>query len=202
MKNLMEHTSVVVRQRKELAELFGFETRNKYEISDANGNLLFYCAEMQKGFLGFIFRQLLGHWRTFELHFFDPQRQVVWKALHPFRFIFQRLEVFLQNNETVGEVEWQWGILRKRYLLTNLRSRKTMNIVSGFLSFWTFPVLQHGREVGKIEKKWSGILKEVFTDSDNFLVEFSPELTEQDRILVLSTAILVDLTYFERKARG
>ena len=74
--NLSKESQVIVKQKRELAELFGFETRNKYEITNTDGNLLGYCAEQQKGLLGFLFRQFLGHWRSFELHFYDADRKV------------------------------------------------------------------------------------------------------------------------------
>ena len=192
---------MVVHQRKELIELFGFETRNKYEIQDSDGNLVFYCAEMQKGFLGFLFRQALGHWRSFELHFFDSQKQMIWRAIHPFRFFFQRLDVFSRNG-AVGSVEWNWALFRKRYSIIDLKVGHVLKIDSGFLSFWTFPITIRGQEVASIQKKWSGILKEAFTDTDNFLIEFSPSLGESERQLILSAAILIDLNHFEQKARN
>ena len=201
MHRLRNHSSVIIRQRKELAELFGFETRNKYEISDEKGNLILYCAEMQKGFWGFLARQFLGHWRSFELHFFDSQKQPVWRANHPFRFIFQRLEILANDGHQIGTAVWKWAFLRKRYALNNEREGKTFAIESGFFSIWRFPVFHQGQEVGAIQKKWGGLLKEVLTDADTFQVEFAGHLSEADRGLILSTAILVDLTYFERKAR-
>lgn len=200
MHDITQHTSIIIRQRKELAELFGFETRNKYEILDSRGNLLFYCAEMQKGIAGFLLRQFFGHWRSFELHFFNPQKQITWIAKHPFRFIFQRLDITSQADGPMGNVEWKWGLLRKRFALHDLQTNKHMAIESGFFSFWTFPIFYEGREIGKIQKKWSGALKEIFTDADNFLVEFSSDLTDRERKIILSAAILVDLNYFEKKA--
>ena len=72
--SLRHHQRLIVRQRRELAELFGFETRNKYEIASESGGALAFAAEQQKGIAGFLFRQFLGHWRTFEIKFFSPDR--------------------------------------------------------------------------------------------------------------------------------
>lgn len=202
MQRLLSHPQLVVRQRKELVELFGFETRNKYEIDGHDGKPVLYCAEQQKGFLGFLARQFLGHWRTFELHFFDHNRQAVWRAVHPFRFIFQCLELYDQQGRKFGLVEWRWGIFRKRFRLTDIKTGKTFDINSGFFRFWTFIVTYHDQEIGKVLKQWSGALKELFTDSDNFLVEFSATLSDRERALILSTAILIDLQYFEGKGSG
>jgi hypothetical protein len=61
----------------------------------------------------------------------------------------------------------------------------------------------HGtQEVASIQKKWSGLLKEAFTDADNFKVEFKSEkLRELDRYLLVAGALFVDLVYFEKKAK-
>ena len=59
------------------------------------------------------------------------------------------------------------------------------------------------RSTALIEKKWSGLLTEMFTDKDNFRVAFlDPGLSAEQRMLVLAAAVFVDLQYFERKAQG
>ena len=75
MSNLVEQIqsskALIVRQRFEAAELFGYETRNKYDIQTETGQAVGFAAEQHKGFLNFIFRQFFGHWRTFDIFFFD-----------------------------------------------------------------------------------------------------------------------------------
>jgi hypothetical protein len=56
-------------QRKELAELFGFETRSKYAI-EADCVPFAFAAEQGKGDRAFLARMFHGHYRTFEIHFF------------------------------------------------------------------------------------------------------------------------------------
>ena len=52
-----------------------------------------------------------------------------------------------------------------------------------------------------IQKKWSGLLKEVFLDADNFSVQFKDStLSQNERSLVLAMSVFTDLQYFERKA--
>ena len=53
----------------------------------------------------------------------------------------------------------------------------------------------------QIRKRWSGGLKELFTDADNFAIELQPgPLSPVERRLLLVAAIFVDLMFFERKA--
>ncbi len=112
---LAHHRRLMVRQRRELAELFGFETRNRYEVVSEAGAPVAYAAEQQKGFLGFLFRQSLGHWRTFEIRFFTPDRMPFMTARHPFRWFFQRLEVHDEGGGFVGAIQQRFSILTKRF---------------------------------------------------------------------------------------
>jgi uncharacterized protein YxjI len=71
-------------------------------------------------------------------------------------------------------------------------------INSSFFRFWTFEFEDNGRVIGKIQKKWSGILSEAFTDKDNFEISFKNQnLTTDMKVLMLSTCLLVDIIYFE-----
>jgi hypothetical protein len=75
-----------------------------------------------------------------------------------------------------------------------------MTVSSPLWRIWTFPFLRGGRQVGVIEKKWSGFLTESMTDRDRFMVRFTPELSDQERALLVAAGIFVDLLYFEHKA--
>src|SRR5215208_11962 len=83
-----------VRQHREPWEwIAGIETRNRYAVVDEHGAPVAWAAEQQKGVLGFLARQLLGHWRRFEILVFDPARALALRVVHPFRWLFMRLEV-------------------------------------------------------------------------------------------------------------
>jgi uncharacterized protein YxjI len=199
--DLTGHSQVFVTQRFEMGELFGFETRNRYRIADAGGNPIGYAAEERTGALGFLARQFLGHWRTFDIHFYDDGRREVFHASHPFRFYFTRLDVFDAGGRLVGAIEKRFSLLSKRFHVTNARGATVMEVNSPLWRIWTFPFVSKGRVVASVNKKWSGAMSELFTDRDDFQVEFrSRELGRDERWIVLAAAIYVDLTYFERKA--
>lgn len=199
---LSNHSQIFVKQRRELVELFGFETRNKYEIYDNQKNVIGFAAEQQKGFLGILLRQLLGHWRSFELHFFDAQRQQILVSKHPFRWIFQEFEIVNQQGVTIGSVKQRFGILKKKFDVHNQQGDVIYEMRSGFFQFWTFPFFdRQGHMAALIQKKWSGALKEIFMDTDNFNIEFkNANLSENDRLIILVCSVFTDLQYFEHKA--
>ncbi|MBR0698698.1 hypothetical protein JQ599_02175 [Bradyrhizobium diazoefficiens] len=200
---LADQHRMYVQQVFEMAELFGLETRNKYRIRDENGRDLLYAAEQQKGVLGFLFRQLFGHWRSFEVHFFDAARQPVMRGIHPFRFFFQCLELRSRDDRLIGTIERQFSIFTKRFHVHDAQGRVVLEVTSPLWKVWTFPFMRGGREQARVAKKWSGLGSELFTDRDNFLVEYlERSLTEDERALVLAAAIYVDLMYFEVKGEG
>ncbi|HEY3449566.1 MAG TPA: phospholipid scramblase-related protein [Myxococcales bacterium] len=190
---------VVIQQQFEIAELFGFESRNKYSLRTEVGEVG-WAAEQSKDVLGFLLRQFLGHWRPFEIHLFDRARQPVLRAVHPFRFLFQRLEVFHADGRPLGALQQRFSILSKRFDVEDAAGRVIMTVSSPLWRIWTFPFLRAGRQVGVIEKKWSGFLTEAYTDKDRFMVRFGPELTDEERALLAVAGVFVDLLYFEHKA--
>ncbi|WP_413290403.1 phospholipid scramblase-related protein [Bdellovibrio sp. HCB337] len=203
LESLQNQSQIIIRQRRELIELLGFESRNKYEICDENGNVIGFCAEQQKGLLGILLRQFLGHWRRFDLHFFNNDRREVLIVKHPFRFFFQRLEIHTADGKYLGALQQRFAFIRKKFDLENSLGQVIMSVNSGFFQFWTFPFKKGSVEVAVIRKKWSGGLKEIFTDADNFQISFNyRELNELERTLILASGVFIDLQYFEAKGRG
>jgi uncharacterized protein YxjI len=198
---LAESQQLIVTQRKELAELLGVESRNKYEIVNARGAAVGFAAEQGHGFLAFLFRQALGHLRTFDVTFFDQARQVMMVAHHPFRWFFQRFEIRGPEGASIGSLQRRWGIFHRVFDLCDASDTVLLSVSSPLWKPWTFEFLRDGRPVAAVRKKWSGLLREAFLDADNFQIEFAPgPLSQTERKLLLAAAVFIDLIYFERKA--
>lgn len=198
--SLISRPSLIVKQAFELGEWIGFETRNKYSIHDERGVQIAFAAEQQKGIFGFLIRQYLGHWRTFDVHFFTPDRKCFLIGHHPFRWFFQRIEVKTATGEKIGAIQKRFAVFSKRFDIENEFGAVVMQVNSPIWRIWTFPFMVQGRKVAEVQKKWSGAISEVLTDRDNFRVEFvEPGLGEHERLIVMASAIFIDLLYFERK---
>jgi uncharacterized protein YxjI len=198
--DLDRHDSLVVVQRRELVELLGFETRNQYEVRDRDGAVLGYAVERAKGVLGALLRFVLGHWRRFDIDILDAERRPLFRAHHPFRFFFQRLELFDAADKPLGALQQRFALLSKRFDLLDAQGNLALEMRSGLFRIWTFPLFRAGTEVARIEKKWGGVLREAFTDADTFATTFTPAVRSGERALILAAAIFVDLQYFEKKA--
>lgn len=203
MTRLDKIPAISIRQRRELAEFFGFESRNKYEVTLPDRTPLLFIAEQSKGFLGMIGRQMLGHWRSFELQFFTPDRQPMMKAVHPFRFFFKRLELIDGQGRLIGILQQRFAIFSKKFDILAPDGQVWFEMKSPFWKIWTFPFRRNGQEVAVLSKKFSGVFTEMMTDKDNFEVKFAdPSLGNNERLMMLAAAIFVDLIYFEKKANS
>lgn len=191
----------MVVQKRELLELVGFETRNKYVI-ESGGTPILYAAEQSDGFLGAVLRHFLGHWRTFEIHIFDTARKPLLRAVHPFRFWMQRLEVYAADDgRMLGAIQQRFSFFRKSFDVLDASDNVILSVSSPFWKPWTFAFERAGAEWALVQKKWSGLLREAFTDADRFRVAYTQSgLGPDERALVLSAALFIDLQYFERKA--
>lgn len=198
---LTDKKALVIRQRTEIAELFGFETRNKYEITDDNGMTIAFAAEQSRSLLGFIFRQIFGHWRRFDILIFTPQRQPIYRAKNRFRIWFTRIEATKMDETKLGAIQKRFSFFSKRFDIEDGLGKVLMTVRSPFWRIWTFPVKAGGQEKAVIRKKWSGAVTELLLDKDRFRIDFTdPELSQDHRALLLVTALFIDLEYFETKA--
>ncbi len=201
MLPLDREQEVYVRQKYELAELFGFESRNKYEITRGDRTPIGFAAEQSKGLMGILGRQFLGHWRSFELIIFDSNRHIAYRAVHPFRFFFQRLELYDASGRFIGAVQSRFAFLYKKLQIEGPNGQVAFDMASAPWKVWTFPFKRRGREVGVLKKKWSGLLTEAMTDKDNFHLTFGDStLNIDERLLMLTATFFIDLIYFENKA--
>ncbi len=56
---------------------------------------------------------------------------------------------------------------------------------------------EKGKVLGVIDKKWSGIGKELFTSADNYMVSVSEGEPAETGALLLAAAIVLDSIYFD-----
>ena len=190
----------LIRQKKEWGEiLIDFETSNRYVISDEGGREIWYAAERSAGLFSLLWRTFLRAMRPFTIEVFDLSKQVVLSLKRPWRWYFHRLEVF-QDGRLVGAVQTRFKILGRLFDIEDATGQVVARIDGPLLHPWTFNVVRNEMEVGKIVKRWSGLLKEGFTDADTFGVEMgSPDLPIDLRKTIFGATFLIDFLHFESR---
>jgi uncharacterized protein YxjI len=194
---------LTVRQRKRWLEiLLSFEMKNSYDVYDDQQMPVLRVREEGSGFLSLIKRLFLGPLRPFSATVLDLGTQAsVLLLRRPFRFFFHRLEVARGDGSSLGAIQRRWAWFRRNYDIEDASGHVAATIVGPFLRPWTFQVMVDGREVGTIRKRWSGFLKEMFTDADNFGVDLVAVDDPELKARALAATVLIDVVHFER-AKG
>ena len=193
-------SQLVIKQKRELAEVFlGFETRNQYLLFDQTGSPCGTVVEQGSGVSAFLKRMFLKSHRSFVIDVCDATGKVTLEFSRPFFFLFSDIAVHVPKGPRLGTAHRRFGIIYKIYDLKDANGLNFAQIRSSIFKLWTFSVRdEQGNEVARISKKWSGALKEYFTDSDNFMIEFgSKQWTAAQRAVIFATAISIDFDFFE-----
>jgi hypothetical protein len=191
---------LVIKQKRELTEVFlGFETRNQYLLFDASGAPCGSVVEQGTGLAALLKRWILKSHRPFLIHVADASTKILLEFSRPFFFFFSDISVRTPHGPLLGTCHRRFGILTKIYDLRDPQGQIFAQIRSSVFKIWTFAVRDAaGNEVARISKKWTGALKEYFTDADNFMIEFGQHpWTAAQRAVILATAISIDLDFFE-----
>jgi hypothetical protein len=182
--------------------LLNWEQRNEYAVRDPSGATVGFVVEQGKGFLAAVVRCFMGSHRPLDVAVFDTREQLLLQLERTFFWFFSSLDVKTPDGQRQGKVERRFGIITKRYDLHDERGRVFATIASPFWRIWTFPILDgSGRQVGEISKKWSGLGKELFTDADNFKVDFGEgRWTPGQRTVLFAAALSIDFDFFENNS--
>ena len=189
-----------VRQRKKWLEiLLSFEFRNSYDVFDETQVAVFKVQETSSGVGAFIGRMFLGPMRPFRVSITDlASGEVVLELRRPFRFIFHRLDVYAGNGEKIGAIERKWSWLRRIYTIEDANGREIATLFGPFFKPWTFEIKLGERTIGTVQKKWSGLGKELFSDADNFGIDLSSIDDPTLKSLAFAAIVLIDVVHFER----
>jgi uncharacterized protein YxjI len=196
-------TRLSVRQRKRWLEILtSFDARNTYVVYDDMGNPVLDVQEQGGGFSHFLKRIFLGAYRPFTSHVGDlagGQGHVL-SLRRPFRFIFHRLEVRDQDGTLIGAIQRRWTWVRRKYDVEGPNGEVIATLFGPIFRPWTFEIRLPNSdiEMGVVQKKWSGLLKEAFTEADNFWVELDRIQDPTLKTLLFSATVLIDTVHFER----
>jgi uncharacterized protein YxjI len=191
-----------VQQRKEWIEIVvDFETFNQYRILDADKHEVGTVIERGGQFWTKVKRFFLRSHRPFKIDVFDASQSPLLHLSRDFFFFFSDLLVSGAEGQKIGAVHRRFGIIYKRYDLRDVSGRTFARIKSPLWRLWTFPVLDElGEQRSAISKRWGGALKEIFTDTDTFQVDFGQHTwTPEQRAIIFSAAISVDFDFFENQ---
>jgi hypothetical protein len=179
---------LIIKQQIEPIELLtNFETKNKYRIMDENEKVLMYAYEDTH----WLSRQILRQNRPIKIDIVDLKGKNVC-TLERKWFLFKSKTTV--HGEANGEIEQKsWAV--KRVFDVYDSKGLAFTASSRLHKIWTYNLLKDGKEVGTILKKWKGVVQELYTDADQFDIDYKG--TTEQKLLAIATALTIDLRFFE-----
>jgi len=101
----------------------------------------------------------------------------------------------------VGTIQQKFKFFKPTFTISEPVSGSEIAKISGDWKAWNFTISnKDGLEIGKINKKWAGALKEVFTTADKYNVSIDPQYAESNqKVAIVATAITIDMVLKESK---
>ncbi|CAK9795579.1 Phospholipid scramblase 2 [Anthophora plagiata] len=199
-----------VQQKVELIEAFtGWESKNKYVVMNNRGETVYYVVEES----GICARLCMGSYRCCEFHVYDSNRREILRMVRPCRSescccpcCLQKLEVY-SGDTLLGTVSEDWSLWRSSFSIENATGETVLIIKGPWFRFCvdvTFKIksADGAHRLGEIKKEWSGMGREVFTDADNFGINFPMDLDVKIKAVLLGACLLIDFMFFEQKAKS
>ncbi|XP_019866367.1 phospholipid scramblase 2 isoform X2 [Aethina tumida] len=203
---------LLVHQKVELLEaLTGFETQNKFTIKNSLGQKVYYAAEDSNC----LTRNCCGPLRPFDMTILDNFKNEVIHLHRPlacdsccFPCCLQSMEVSSPPGTVVGTVEQEWSLFCPSFAVKNASGDTVLRVEGPFCTMSIcgdveFKIMSADGnvQVGKISKQWSGLIREMFTDTDYFGITFPMDLDVRMKAVMLGACFLIDAMFFE-KAKG
>jgi hypothetical protein len=194
-----------VQQRHHLSEaLAGVERANRYRVrpqpASATGGD-WQIEESNRSAISVLGRNVLGGLYSFAMDLFDENRAKLLHMERRPRLYFHELDVFDENGLHLGRVRRRFSFFNRVISVEDDRGAELLRITGPYWKPWTFLLHHAGREAGMIVKKWSGLLKETWTDADNFSMRFGMTLDGTRKRLLVGAMMLIDSLYFEGRNR-
>ena len=199
MSDLLNRERLIIQQKGKLIEL-----TQEFKIRDEEGNEIGVIRQENQSFLKKAVRLVssLDQFFTHTLAVYDSAGTKVLQVTRPRKIFKSRLLVEDGNGRAAGQIVQQNVFGKIRFDFVSSAGQPLGQIRAENWRAWNFALVDSNeQEVGRITKKWAGLAKALFTQSDNYVLEIQPAATGDLRLLCFASAAGVDLA-LKQDARG
>lgn len=133
-----------------------------------------------------------------EVHNMDNDLQVTIKR--GWTFWMSKIVIVDASDITIGTIKQKFKFFKPTFIIENA-SENIIAKITGDWKAWDFKINDANENaIGTINKKWGGVMKEVFTRADKYYVAINPDYAEDtNKIAIVSCAITIDMVLKNNK---
>ena len=199
MADLLSAERLVVNQKAKLVEL-----TNQYLIRDVDGNELGKVQQegQSKARKALRFVTNVDQFLTHTLSITDAAGTKLLEIVRPRKVFKSRFQVKDGSGRDIGQIVQNNVFGKITFDLVDPQEQKLGAIKAENWRAWDFSIVDAtDTEIGRIDKKFVGIAKAIFTTGDHYVVDIGPSVAGDLRLLVLAAALAVD-TALKQDDRG
>lgn len=190
MTDLLTAPQLVVSQRAKVIEL-----TNQYDIVGADGSALGYVEQRSQSGARKVLRFVtdLDQFLTHRLAVYDADGRNVLAMTRPAKLLRSRLIVDDGTGRRVGAIVQRNVFGKISFDLLDADGARVGEIRAENWRAWDFSIVDaSGMEIARIDKKFVGVAKAVFTNADRYVVDISGNVQGDVRLLVIAAATAID----------
>lgn len=178
---------LVVSQKPKLMEISA-----EYTIYDQQGRPIGAVREVGQSLLKKAVR--VERYSSHRLHVVDLEGRVLLTLTKPVPLVRLKVMVRTADGAEIGEIVQKWvSVLGKMTFALEAGGEPVGSINGEDGDSWDFNIQDaKGNEVARITKTSAGLAKEIFTKSDNYVVNITRPLEDPLRSLVIAAALALD----------
>ena len=190
MSDLLERDVMVISQKPKLIEM-----TNEYRIRDADGADIGMIRQEGQSKVKKALRLFtdIDQFLTHRLGVYDGDDAKVMEIVRPRKFLKSTLQILDPSGTERGRIAQQNVVGKKRFALQGPGGEEAGSINAENWRSWDFAIHDvSGAEVGRITKRWAGILREGFTTADHYMFQVTGAPSPDLRFLMVAGAAAVD----------
>lgn len=197
--SFMDLTQYVVDEK-----VSAFTFANAYKVYDINGNVVGAIQQVNISSGAKAARLLLGSsaksLQSFQFNIMDSRGNVIASisrgGMGGGVKAMRNIAVQNQNGAQIGKVTIRPG-LNPVFEVTDAYGTVICNIASDWKRYNFTVTSPDGSQIGEVKKKWTGLVREVFTTADRYLVTLDGSLVGIQRIVAAAATITIDMMMHE-----
>jgi len=177
-----------------------FKFGNVYNIFNETGENI-GAIKQQLSFGQKILRLLVGKpMLPFKLDIINPDNEIQASISRGWTFFMSKIVVRDSYGSEIATIKQKFKLFKPTFKIED-PSGTLIAEISGDWKAWSFSIKDNNQaQIGTINKKWAGAVKEIFTTADKYNVHIDPAYQEEKhRVAILSAAITIDMVLKNQK---
>ncbi len=195
MSDVINHNLYLIKEHLGI-----FKAANNFDILDpANGNIIMQCREPNLGFFTKLLRfSDYKRMTPFDIQVTTPEGERIVRLQRGISLFLSTVTVTDENNHVLGYFKQKLFSIGGKFDVLD-QDENPICRLQGKWSGWDFRFSQGEKEYARVTKKWSGLGRELFTSSDNYILEINEDVPAANpvRKLIIAAVMCIDMVLKE-----